>query len=229
MLWILLKHAVCIFKFSGCLSLSFPRSRFWDKNSIARDLGIFLLWGFCCVLGGCFALWSEVILESTAEGWESESEKERQSIKGILACKVHVCAKLRQSCPTLCDPMNYSRHVLLSTGWILQASVLEWVAMQEIFPPQRLNPHLFCPPHWQAGSLSLVPPGKPSMQDPETITAQSQWGNLGNTKEHVSVIPTKGLGYIYQHPVHHWLRVAPGLTESLTLPVWTKCRLNIRL
>ena len=95
-----------------------------------------------------------------------------------------------------------------------------------VFPPQGLNPHLFCLPHWQAGSLSLVPTGKPSMQDPETVTAQFQWGNLGNTEEHISVIPTKGLGYMYQHPVHQWLRVAPGLTESLTLPVWTKCRLN---
>ena len=108
---------MCISKFSGYLSLSFPRSRFWDKNSIARDLGVFLLWGFCCVWGSCFVLWNEAILESTAEGWGSETEKERKSIKGVLACKMNVCAKSRQSCPTLCDPMNYSHQVPLSMGF----------------------------------------------------------------------------------------------------------------
>ena len=33
--------------------------------------------------------------------------------------------------------------------------------LQEIFPTQGSNPHLLCPLHWQAGSLLLVPPGKP--------------------------------------------------------------------
>ena len=35
---------------------------------------------------------------------------------------------IAQSCPTLCDPMDYSRQAPLSMG-ILQASILEWVAM----------------------------------------------------------------------------------------------------
>ena len=33
--------------------------------------------------------------------------------------------------------------------------------LQGIFPTQISNPHLFCLPHWQAGSLLLVPHGKP--------------------------------------------------------------------
>ena len=33
--------------------------------------------------------------------------------------------------------------------------------LQEIFPTQGSNPHLLCLMHWQAGSLPLVPPGKP--------------------------------------------------------------------
>ena len=39
-----------------------------------------------------------------------------------------MCAKPLQSCPTLCDPMDY---ILLdfSVHGILQARILEWVAM----------------------------------------------------------------------------------------------------
>ena len=33
--------------------------------------------------------------------------------------------------------------------------------LQGIFPTQGLNPHLLHLLHWQAGSLPLVPPGKP--------------------------------------------------------------------
>ena len=34
--------------------------------------------------------------------------------------------------------------------------------LQGIFPTQGLNPRLLCLLHWQEGSLSLMPPGKPS-------------------------------------------------------------------
>ena len=43
----------------------------------------------------------------------------------MCAC---VCAELLQSCPTLCNPMNYSLPGCSVHG-ILQARVLEWVAM----------------------------------------------------------------------------------------------------
>ena len=39
----------------------------------------------------------------------------------------HVCSKSLQSCPTLCDPMDYSPPDSSAHG-ILQARVLEWVA-----------------------------------------------------------------------------------------------------
>ena len=39
-----------------------------------------------------------------------------------------VSAKLLQSCPTLCDPMDYSPQSSYVHG-ILQARILEWVAM----------------------------------------------------------------------------------------------------
>ena len=50
-----------------------------------------------------------------------------------------VCAKSLQSCPTLCDPMNY-RPPDSSVHGILQARILEWVVMpsfQSISPIQR--------------------------------------------------------------------------------------------
>ena len=43
--------------------------------------------------------------------------------------QVCVCAKSLQSCPTVCDPMDYiACQVPLSMG-VLQARILEWVAM----------------------------------------------------------------------------------------------------
>ena len=36
-----------------------------------------------------------------------------------------------------------------------------YALLQGIFLIQELNPHLLCLLHWQAGSLPLVPPGKP--------------------------------------------------------------------
>ena len=49
-----------------------------------------------------------------------------------------------------------------SVHGILQARILEWVAMLfSIFPTQGSNLHLLCLLHWQACSLLLSPPGKP--------------------------------------------------------------------
>ena len=62
----------------------------------------------------------------------------------------------------LCDPMDCSLPGSSVHG-ILQAGILEWVAMPSskgIFATQRWNLPLLCLLHWQAGSLPLVPPGK---------------------------------------------------------------------
>ena len=71
--------------------------------------------------------------------------------------KIHTCvhAKLLQLCPTLCDSMDSSPPGSSVHG-ILQARILEWVAMRSsrgIFPTQGSNPHLLRLLHWQAGSL----------------------------------------------------------------------------
>ena len=76
-----------------------------------------------------------------------------------------VCAKSLQSCPTLCDPMDCSPPGSSVHG-ILQAIILEWVAMPSsrekgIFPTQGLNLHLLRLLHWPVGSLPVMLPGKP--------------------------------------------------------------------
>ena len=71
-------------------------------------------------------------------------------------------AKSLQSCPTLCDPMDYHPCRLLcprnfpgkSTGVGCHA------LLQGIFPTQGWNPRLLHLLLWQAGSLPLAPPGK---------------------------------------------------------------------
>ena len=64
-------------------------------------------------------------------------------------------AKSLYSYPTVCDPMDGSPPAISVHG-ILQARILEWVAMasfREIFPTQGSNLHLL---YWQATSLPLV-------------------------------------------------------------------------
>ena len=62
--------------------------------------------------------------------------------------------KVAQSCPTLCDPMDYTVH------GILQARILEWVAFpfSRDLPNPQIKPRS---PTLQADSLPSEPPGKP--------------------------------------------------------------------
>ena len=67
-----------------------------------------------------------------------------------------------QSCLILCDPMD-CRSPGSSVHGILQARVLEWVAMSSsrgIFLTQGSNRCLFHLLHWQTDSLPSEPPGK---------------------------------------------------------------------
>ena len=63
-----------------------------------------------------------------------------------------------RSCPTLCEPMDCS---LPDSSRILQARILEWVAMpfSRILPNPGIKPR---PPALQADSLPSEPPGKPT-------------------------------------------------------------------
>ena len=73
----------------------------------------------------------------------------------------YMCVKSLQSCPTLCDPMNYG-----PPGFSLQGDsagknpgVGYHGLPQGVFPTQGSNPCLSCLLHWQVGSLPLAPPG----------------------------------------------------------------------
>ena len=73
-----------------------------------------------------------------------------------------VFSEVAQSCLTLCDPMDCSPPGSSVHG-ILQARILEWVAMPSSrgFPTQESNLCLLHLLRWQAGSLPLAPPGEP--------------------------------------------------------------------
>ena len=72
-------------------------------------------------------------------------------------------AKLLQHIWVFCDHMNCSPPGFSVCG-VSQARIWEWIAMpfsRDSSWPQGSNLCLLCLLHWQAGSLPLVPPGKP--------------------------------------------------------------------
>ena len=74
-------------------------------------------------------------------------------------CAAWVCAKLLQSCLTLCDPMDCLPASSLhgdSPG--KNTGVGCHAFLQGISPTQGLNPCLLHLLHWQPGSLPLAPP-----------------------------------------------------------------------
>ena len=82
-----------------------------------------------------------------------------QYIHGKLICTACMHAQLPQSCPTLCNPKDYSPPGSSVHG-ILQARILEWVAMpssRESSQP-RDRTHVFCT---SGGFFIAEPPGKP--------------------------------------------------------------------
>ena len=78
--------------------------------------------------------------------------------------KCYFACMLFQLCPSLCDPVDYGQPGSSVQG-ILQARILEWVAMP--FSRGSSQPkgrtHLLCLLHWQVGSLPLAPPGNPQI------------------------------------------------------------------
>ena len=77
----------------------------------------------------------------------------------MCAC---MSAKSPQSCPTLCDPMDYSPPGSSVHG-ILQARILEWVAVPPpgALPDPGIELIYLASPASQAVPLPIEPPGKP--------------------------------------------------------------------
>ena len=91
------------------------------------------------------------------KGWRQSPQ-----VDYVLNVYAWACAKRLQSCPTLCDPMDCSLQDSSVHG-ILQARILEWVAMPSSSgsfwcSDQTRVSYLL---HWQAGSLPLALSGQP--------------------------------------------------------------------
>ena len=76
-----------------------------------------------------------------------------------------MCAKLLQSCPTLCYSLwTAARQAPLFIGFSRQEY---WSGLPcpppGHLPDQGSNPHLLSLLHWHVGSLPLVPLGKPKI------------------------------------------------------------------
>ena len=80
----------------------------------------------------------------------------------VCVC-VCVCAISLQSCLTFCNPMDCSPpgSSVHGDSPSKNTEVSCHALLQGIFPTQGSNPHLLYLLHWQAGSLPLMPPGKP--------------------------------------------------------------------
>ena len=87
--------------------------------------------------------------------------------------QAHVCAKLLQSCPTPCDPMD-SRLLCPWDSPGKNTGVGCHFLLQGIFPAWGSNRRLLCLLRWQAGSLSLAPLGKSHL--PLSLWSQARPG-----------------------------------------------------
>ena len=97
-----------------------------------------------------------------------------------------LCAKLLHSCLTLCNPRDPSP-LGSSVYGILQAIILEWVAMPSSGEcSQSRVTTCICLLLWDVGSSPLVPPRKPvgacnyKIIEPLIYNISKVWGNLEN-------------------------------------------------
>ena len=85
-------------------------------------------------------------------------------IYSLLKNKIcHRESLLSQSCPTLCNPMDFSPpgSSVHGDSPVKNTGVGCHSLLQGILPSQGSNPSLLHLLHWQTGSLPLASPGKP--------------------------------------------------------------------
>ena len=81
-----------------------------------------------------------------------------------ISLELYLRSRSLQSCPTLCDPIDWSPPGFSGGPWDSPGKNIGGGChglLQGIFLIQGLNLCLLCLLHWQMGSLPLVPPGKP--------------------------------------------------------------------
>jgi len=96
-------------------------------------------------------MWAHVLL------WENKG------CVGYSWGKVCACILSHFSRVQLCDPMDYNSLPGSFAHGILQARILEWVAIpfsRDLFQPRDWTRISLCLLHWQEGSLPLAPLGK---------------------------------------------------------------------
>ena len=109
-------------------------------------------------------LWGPKLLEGTVHALSSRYVPLAVLLNWVDSV-TDVLAQPLQLCPTLCGPMDCSLPGSSVLG-ILQARILEWVAMsssRRSYPTQGLNPGLLGLLRLQASFLPLVPPEKPGV------------------------------------------------------------------
>ena len=112
---------------------------------------IFIIYYYFCLWGG----WVDISIFTATLLTQALLFK-----KVPIDTQMYCVCLVTQSCLILCDPMDFSPPGSSVLG-ILQARILEWVAMlSSRGSSQGSNPHLLCLLHWQVGSLPLEPPGK---------------------------------------------------------------------
>ena len=138
-------------------------------------------------------------------------------------------AKSLQSCLTLCNPMDCSPPGSSVHG-ILQARILEWVAMPSSrgssWPRDWICISYVL--HWQADSLPLIPPGKPNwlcilyiLEKPTIFPSPSESSFSELTPE-----VTNCVGFPCQQVIlwgTSW--VSYKLTPYLNLSIWRWCQI----
>ena len=89
--------------------------------------------------------------------------KKASNFINVLYCAL-CFAKLLRNVWLFAALWTVALQVPLSLGFSREEHWSEcWALFQGIFPIQGSNPHLLSLLHWQAGSLPLAPPGKPSV------------------------------------------------------------------
>ena len=124
---------------------------------------------------------------------------------------VCVFAKSRQSCLTLCDPINCSPSGS-PVQWILQAWILEWVAMPSSrdLPDPGIEPESLMSPAWQMGSSPLVPP-----QSVQSLSRVRLFASPWTAAHQASLSITSSQSNSNSCPLSRWCH--PTISSSVVL------------
>ena len=116
-----------------------------------------------CMIQQMLAIWSLVLLPFPKPAWTSESSQFTYCWSlawRILSITLQACeSEVTQSCPTLCDPMDYSLPAPLSMGFSRQEF---WKRLPFPSPGYLPSPGIKPgSPALRADALPSEPPGKP--------------------------------------------------------------------